>query len=829
MANNDVRIKLSLDGADDVTRGLNGVGDAAGSSDSKLGGLVKGGLKGAGKALAGFSVAAVGAGVALSVGVVKAYADYEQNLGGIETMFGSTADKMVSNANSAYIRAGLSANEYMSQVTGFSAALLQGLGGDTEKAAEVADRAMVDMSDNANKFGSNISSIQDAYSGFAKQNYTMLDNLKLGYGGTAAEMARLVNDAGLMEDGFVATAKNINEVSYDKIIDSIHAIQDNMGIAGTTAKEATETISGSVGMLKGSFENLLTGLGDADADVATLAGNVIASLETVVNNVGPVIENIGSHMSTLGPSMGSMLESLVGVVSSAIPGLVEAGSGMIGGLIQGVSSALPGLVGAVVPALTGLVQMIASQLPMLVESGMQAVIALGEGLVQAIPVLIPAVVQAVTGMATAFIENLPMFLDVALQLVTALAEGVLAALPTLIAALPTLIDGVVGFFTGAIPQIIEAGISLFISLIDALPQIITTIVAALPQIITSVVTAILGAMPQIVQAGFRLLSSLVQALPAIISAILPAIPSIVASLLRAIAGSIPQLVTAGFNLITGLVKNIGGIIGVVKGVIPQIISSIVSAVGGGLGQMVSAGYNLITGLAKGIGNAVGAVISKAKEVASNVLGAVKGAFGIHSPSKVFRDQIGKQLMDGLGAGITLGKAGVLKNLESVNKAVLEASTDAVKKETKHLQVARRDQNIAIGEYNKKLAKELGVGFPSRVFETGVGHQSLGGVREDTEEKAGFTTKAIQRMATSLTLTAKTALLAPPLYTVTPNSAYSAASNTATAPAGQTVVARVASEDIRAISSEVTAGVVTGLTGRGQQAAIDRRLQSRKVG
>ena len=225
------------------------------------------------------------AGGALVKSVVRQYADYEQNIGGIETMFKGSADKMKGYAAEAYKTAGLSANEYMSQVTSFSATLLQGLGGDTEKAADYAQMAMTDMSDNANKFGTNISEIQRAYQGFAKQNYTMLDNLKLGYGGTQSEMARLINDSGVLGNTMKVTAENVNQVSFDKIIQAIHVMQERMGVAGTTALEAEKTISGAVGMLKASWANLLTGLGSADADISKLVGNVMHSFQTVVKNI----------------------------------------------------------------------------------------------------------------------------------------------------------------------------------------------------------------------------------------------------------------------------------------------------------------------------------------------------------------------------------------------------------------------------------------------------------------------------------------------------------------------------------------------------------------
>ena len=239
-----------------------------------------------GTAAAAATAALAAAAIKLGKEVISAYADYEQLVGGVETLFKDSSGKVMEYANDAYKTAGLSANEYMKTVTGFSASLISSLGGDTEKAAKYADMAITDMSDNANKMGSDMASIQDAYSGFAKQNYTMLDNLKLGYGGTKEEMQRLLEDAEKL------SGVKYDISSYSDIVDAIHVVQTEMGITGTTAKEAEATISGSIGMLKSSFQNLITGLGDADADIDKLCDNVVNSFNSVVKNITPVVRNL---------------------------------------------------------------------------------------------------------------------------------------------------------------------------------------------------------------------------------------------------------------------------------------------------------------------------------------------------------------------------------------------------------------------------------------------------------------------------------------------------------------------------------------------------------
>lgn len=715
MADNDVKIKVSVDGADTAAKGLSGVGDAASETDSKLGKLVGGGLKGAGTAVLGFATAAGAAGVALGVSVTKAYAEYEQNIGGIETMFGASAGKMEAYAQGAYKTAGLSANEYMSQATSFSAALLQGLGGDTEKAAQVANRAITDMSDNANKFGSNIGDIQNAYQGFAKQNFTMLDNLKLGYGGTAAEMARLVNDSGVMGDSFTATAENINSVSYDQIIAAIGAVQDKMGITGTTAKEAATTISGSLDTLKGAWQNLLVGLGSSDQDVGKLAANVVASFQQVVTNITPVIQSIGANIATLGPTLGTLGESVVGALAAALPAVLNAGVGLVTGLVDGIISALPALVGALVPGVVQLITSLATLAPQLLGAGIAAVAALAQGLAAAMPTLIPVVISGLLSMVETLLANLPLLLSAGLDLVMGLVEGIVAAIPMLIAALPVIIDGIINFLTTgiplimeagmqllmgliqalplviealvtalpqiitsiitflvtAIPQLIQTGIQLFMALIQALPQIIVAIVAAIPQIITSVLTAIVGAIPQLIQAGINLFISLVQALPQIIVAIVAAIPQIISSVILAIVGAIPQLIKAGIDLFVALIKALPQIISTIVKAVPQIIEGLYNAFVKAAPQMAQAGLNLIKGLWNGISDAAGWLFGKIGGFVNSVMDKIKGFFGIHSPSTLMADEVGKWLPAGIGVGVELNAEAALKPIQDLNAQILD--------------------------------------------------------------------------------------------------------------------------------------------------------------
>lgn len=252
-----------------------------------------------GKAIAsGLAVGAAAVGTLMKASIGE-YAEYEQLVGGVETLFKESKDKVLEYANAAYTTAGLSANEYMETVTSFSASLLQGLDGDTERAADIANMAITDMADNANKMGTDMSSIQNAYQGFAKQNYTMLDNLKLGYGGTQAEMARLINDSGVLGSAITVTADTVNQVPFHIIVEALHIIQDEMGITGTTAKEAADTISGSFSSFKATWRNLLVGLASGDQDVEVLFANFANAGKTLAKNVISVLPSLIRNLKTL--------------------------------------------------------------------------------------------------------------------------------------------------------------------------------------------------------------------------------------------------------------------------------------------------------------------------------------------------------------------------------------------------------------------------------------------------------------------------------------------------------------------------------------------------
>lgn len=653
----------AADSADDLEEEIEDAGDAADKSSGKFEkfGSV---LKGIGVAMGAVAVAVGAAAVSLGKEVIAAYADYEQLVGGVDTLFKESSQELQNYAANAYKTAGMSANEYMETVTSFSASLIQSLGGDTEEAVKYADMAITDMSDNANKMGTDMSLIQNAYQGFAKQNYTMLDNLKLGYGGTKTEMERLLADAKAI------SGIEYNIDSYADVVEAIHVIQESMGIAGATAAEAEGTISGSINALQAALQNMLVGFGDANADMDMLCQNMVDALKNVITNITPVIENMVKVLPTV---TGALLDAF----ADLLPTLLETVTELFSQLLNTILTLLPQLIPAAVSAVMTIVQALIDNLPLLVDAAVQLVVSLVEGIGMALPELIPAAVQAIVTIVEGLISNLPMILDAALQLIMGLAEGLLAAIPMLIEALPSIILAIVDFVIGAIPQIIDVGIQLLTSLVSALPEIIVAIVEAIPQIIEGIITAVLGSIPQIIQAGIDLLVALIQALPEIITTIVAAIPEIIGSVVNALINSIPQIVQAGVTLLTSLIKNLPTIIVEIVKAVPQILAGLVSAFGKGVSQLANVGANLVKGLWQGIQSLASWLWNKVSGWISSIWDGICDFFGIHSPSDEMA-WIGEMLVEGLAGAInTSGKDAVAaaENMSADINDVMQSLAD----------------------------------------------------------------------------------------------------------------------------------------------------------
>lgn len=408
---------------------------------SGFGSTIKKGFALAAKAgIATISAASAGIG-AIVKSSASAYADYEQNIGGVETLFKDNADTIVKYASEAYKTAGISANDYMQNVTSFSASLLQGLGGDTAQAAEIANEAMVDMSDNANKMGTDISSIQNAYQGFAKQNYTMLDNLKLGYGGTQAEMARLINDSGVLGDSIKVDEKTVNSVSFDKMIEAIHKVQTDLDITGTTSKEAATTVSGSLGSVKAAWANLMAGMGDKNADLKNLIKEMVSTVKTFAKNIMPVIKQalpgVTTLISELAPDIVAELSQLV---SDLLPQLVEAGTQIFQALVKGISDNIGTITQAAITAITTIATALIQNTGPLVQSLATIITTIAQALPTILPDLINAIVEQIPTVIQAVIDCMPAIIDGTIQIVTAIAEALVDNIDLIIDGAVQIID-----------------------------------------------------------------------------------------------------------------------------------------------------------------------------------------------------------------------------------------------------------------------------------------------------------------------------------------------------------------------------------------------------
>lgn len=333
-------IAINSDGANKEIEKTSGLAEGLSKTFGKIGSAA---LKVGAVAGAGFAAAAAGVGVLMKKSI-QSYSEYEQLEGGVKKLFGDSSDTMLKYAQEAYKTAGMSANQYMSQATSFAASLIQSVGGDTAKAADVANMAMQDMADNANTFGTDMQSIQNAYQGFSKQNYTMLDNLKLGYGGTRSEMQRLLKDAQKIQKQNGVNVK-YNIKNLDDIYEAIHVIQEANGIAGTTAAEAADTIAGSWTSASAAWENMLVGMADGTQDMDLLIGNFAESAGNVITNVTKILPNIATGLTQV---IAGLIPQLPGMVETLLPSVIEGAVSLVSGLV----SILPSLISSVGTAIS---------------------------------------------------------------------------------------------------------------------------------------------------------------------------------------------------------------------------------------------------------------------------------------------------------------------------------------------------------------------------------------------------------------------------------------------------------------------------------------------
>lgn len=714
-----------------ISQELNVAGAEAGKSSGETTGNAF--LEGCGKVLTAgakaLATATLTATTALAAGVVaigkaalQSYADYEQLAGGVETLFGAggkslqeyadsigmTVDEasaqydklmtaqeaVMENAQQAYKTAGLSANEYMETVTSFSASLLQSLGGDTEAAAAVADMAIQDMADNANKMGTDMAAIQTAYQGFAKQNYTMLDNLKLGYGGTKTEMERLLADATKIS-GIEYDISNL-----DDVYNAIHVIQQEMGITGTTAEEAMFTISGSANATKAAWNNILTAIaggGDLDSAIDDMVDSVFggASGGGLLNNILPrvstIIKGIGKFLTKSTPILSQYIPTVVADVASmltnSMPVLFEAFNSAFNTCLVTLIGLLPTLLPVVTQGLVLIAGTILSNLPMLLETvlglitqlvvylseadvvaqltqgAIAIVLALANGLTQNLPILLPAVVNLVSEISTTLTkpENIKLLVNATLMLVGAIVMALVASLPEIGGLFVQLFENLAGIILD-FGDWVAAGLAGWAAWWDStvvpwFNNLATSASAWLSGIWTSISTWFSNLISGIVQWFTTITSNAVNTFNSIKNKVTSFFTNVYASVTNGIT-NIKNTITNWFNnrisAVTNFVSRVWSAIANWFGQLPSKLSGAVQStfnlVASWYNNFVSYGSDLVKGLWNGITNKVQWLYNKISGWVDDVLSYIKKKFGISSPSKLLENEVGKFLAEGVGVG-----------------------------------------------------------------------------------------------------------------------------------------------------------------------------------
>lgn len=637
--------------------------DDVGKKTSSLGSIVSKGLGMTAKVVGAAVSAAAGGVAALATAATKSYGDYEQLVGGVETLFKESQDAVVEYANNAYKTAGLSANEYMETVTSFSASLLQSLGGDTAAAADRANLAITDMSDNANKMGTDMTAIQDAYQGFAKQNYTMLDNLKLGYGGTKEEMQRLIDDANAL-NAAQGNLTNYSIDSYADIVSAIHDVQTEIGITGTTAKEASTTIQGSVSAMKSAWKNLVIGIADDNQDFNKLVNNFVDSAVTAGNNIIPRIETSIKGIAKLVSSASqSIIPLVVDTIVNALPDVVSAGASLVGSLANGVIQNLPALVDVAGDIILGLFNGITAKAGDIVSSAATIVTDLAGGISEFAVKLIPAVtaLSYTLGEELSNPSTLSSIMNAALEIIMSLVNGFMNALPIIVQSAPVIIGNLVAGLIVMLPQIIDAGIEILMSLVNGILDTIPSLVAAIPTITIAIVNGILNNLDEIILAAIQITLS------------------IAAGMIEAIPNMITQL--------------------------PRIFLAIVNAFKGFSWSGI--GRDLLTGIWNGINDKVAWLKGKVQGVVNKIKSWFTGKDGFdeHSPSK-WSKKVFQYVMDGGVNGIDAGMPGMMSAVGGAVDSIkngfdvgtVSASVSASGSAQNNIRAAIHDEISKIGIY-----------------------------------------------------------------------------------------------------------------------------------
>lgn len=707
-------------GLKEAQASLQSLRSQTGSSLEKLSGTINGigdsMLKVGAGMTAGFTLPVAGA----IGGVIKSFAGLEQALGGVETLFKDSAGTVIKNSETAYKRAGISGVKYMEQVTSFSASLLQGLGGDTVQASKYADMAIVDMADNANKFGTNIQDIQNAYQGFAKDNYTMLDNLKLGYGGTQEEMARLVNESGVMGDSFKATAQNVKDIPFDKLIQAIHVTQERMGITGTTAKEASETVAGSFESMKASAQNLVAGLGQKNADIKTLMENLKDSIITFKDNIvrvlGTIWDNlplkpwqkwIGAIVISAGPiltvvgTITKVVGGIVGIVSKVSSGVsalitgfqsATASGTAVSGVFGSIGSAL-GAISGPVWVVIGLIALFVAGLVGLYKSSEEfrdkvnsAFQAVSKAVSSAINEVVAFVKQIFGSLISWWNENHQLILQTAETIwnaIKAVIETIVNAIAPVIEAGWNAIVPIVTTVWNAIKNAIETVLNVILGIIKLVMQIINgdwsgaweTIKEITSTIWEGIKTGIeiaIQGLIAIIQAGLNLLKEIWTVIWNVIATVLQTIWDLIVSIVQTAIQVVSDVINAVLTFISDLWNNIwNGILTILQTVwnaITGTVTTVINAIKTTIETVLNTISNIWNTIWGGIKDFTGSVWDGISSIISGILGVITGVItsawnGISSFLSGIMSGI-SSLISSTWNGITSGISGFMSGITS---------------------------------------------------------------------------------------------------------------------------------------------------------------------
>lgn len=589
----------------------------------------------------GMGAAAAGIGK-LTKDAISEYADYEQLVGGVETLFKDSSDKVMEYSKSAYKTAGLSANDYMETITGFSASLLQSLDGDTKKAAEAGNQAVIDMSDNANKMGTQMESIQNAYQGFAKQNYTMLDNLKLGYGGTKEEMQRLLADAQKI------SGQKYDLSSFADITEAIHVVQTEMGITGTTSKEAATTIQGSIGMMKGAWTNFMTGMADENQDFDQLLTNLVDSIGTVADNLVPrIAQTVPRLVSGLVELVNNIATYIPDLIGDLLPPLIAGATKLFNSVVQSLPQllniliqSLPQLINGVIQIVNGLI----AALPQVVNLICAALPQIIQPLINSLPQVVQSVVDVLPQIIQALLDAIPQIMQAGTELIKQLANGVAMGLPDLINQVLPMIMEFTGSFKDNAGELIGAGIELLLNLAQGLIDSLPTMIETIPTIVSNIANIINENAPKLIMAAGVLILNLAKGLIKAIPTLIKELPKIVKAIFD--VWSAINWVNLGKNVVTAIKNGIKEL--------PKILSNIWSNIKNGASKMWGSIKTAITspvqgaqGLIQKLAGSIKSILSGAwngiKSVTTSVWNGIKSAITnpIETAKKVIKGIIDK--------------------------------------------------------------------------------------------------------------------------------------------------------------------------------------------